>query len=154
MECQIDMPDRMSEDMTDRIPEDMPNRMSEDMPDRMPDRMLEDMTDRPSEDLPDRICQMESQTEFQIECQKICQTECQMGWIECHGGDHSKQNIFCWTGSHENQVFSMVHGCYMATSTGPHITSYPFGFRPACDFGRFDASHLLESAQIADVSDV
>ena len=33
-----------------------------------------------------------SSIECQIECQKICQTECQMGWIECHGGDHSKQS--------------------------------------------------------------
>ena len=35
MECQIDMPDRMSEDMTDRISIRIPNRMPEDLPDRM-----------------------------------------------------------------------------------------------------------------------
>ena len=60
------MPDRLSEDMTDRMPEDMPDRMPERISNRMPNRM--------PEDLPDRS---------------------QMGWIECHGGDHSKQsNLF------------------------------------------------------------
>ena len=43
MECQIDMPDRMSEDMPDRMPDRisnrMPNRMPEDLPDRMSDGM-------------------------------------------------------------------------------------------------------------------
>ena len=43
-----------------------------------------------------KICQIESQTDCQIECQKICQTECQMGWIECHGGNHSKQSNFAF----------------------------------------------------------
>ena len=41
-----------------------------------------------------KVCQIECQKICQIECQKICQTECQMGWIECHGGDHSKQSNF------------------------------------------------------------
>ena len=39
-------------------------------------------------------CQIDCQKICQIEFQKICQIECQMGWIECQGGDHSKQSIF------------------------------------------------------------
>ena len=49
IECQIDMPDEMSEDMPDRMSEDLPDRMSEDMT----DRMSEDMPDKMSEDMPD-----------------------------------------------------------------------------------------------------
>ena len=45
IECQIGMPDRMSEDTPDRMSEDMTDRMSEDLP----DRMSEDMTDRMSD---------------------------------------------------------------------------------------------------------
>ena len=115
-----DIPDRMSEDMTDKMSKDMPDRMSEDIPDRMPDRMSEDMKICQIECQKifqiecrkicqiewqkiwqiecQKICQIESQTECQIECQKICQIECQMGWIECHGGDHSKQSIFLQNG--------------------------------------------------------
>ena len=31
MECQIDMPNRLSEDMPDRMPEDLPDGMSDGM---------------------------------------------------------------------------------------------------------------------------
>ena len=37
-------------------------------------------------------CQKICQIECQIECQKVYQIECQMGWVQCHGGDHSKQS--------------------------------------------------------------
>ena len=45
MECQIDMPDRMSEDMTDRMPEDMPDRISNRMPVRLPEGLPDRVSD-------------------------------------------------------------------------------------------------------------